>query len=62
MTDKPLPDSPEANRLGCSCPVSGNNKGEGVFLNGARSWNVNPKCPVHADPKWWMRRHVGEIR
>lgn len=62
MTDRPLPDSPEANGLGCSCPVGPNNKGAGKLEDGVLSWSVNPKCPVHGDPRWWMPRRKGLVQ
>jgi hypothetical protein len=50
------PDHPEANKLGCKCPVHyGNNKGEGTVVDGIRSFTVNRDCPIHADPRWWTR-------
>lgn len=63
MIAKPLPDSIEANALGCKCPIAGNggggSRGAGVLEDGVRSWVVDPHCPLHADPKWWMPRHQG---
>jgi hypothetical protein len=51
------PDHPEANKLGCKCPVHyGNNKGDGTVIDGVRSFTVNPQCPVHADWRWWTRK------
>lgn len=51
-----MPDSQEANKLGCSCPVGPNNKGAGMLMDGVRSWEINPACPLHANPKWWLSR------
>ena len=54
MTNKPMPDSPDANRLGCACPTSPNGRGEGVLLDGVRSWTISERCPIHTKPGWWL--------
>lgn len=59
---KPMPDSAEANKLGCSCPVGPNGKGEGVTVEGVREWTINPKCALHSKPEWWMPERRGSVR
>lgn len=49
------PDSPEANRAGCKCPVNGNGSGAGVIDNGVAAWTISPYCPIHTKAAWWMR-------
>lgn len=51
------PDSPEANKHSCKCPVhgGGNNRGEGTVIEGVKSYTVNPDCKIHGNPRWWMR-------
>ena len=48
MTDLPSPGSPEAVKLGCSCPVTGNHHGEGVWTRdyGQLFWTT-PNCKLH---------------
>lgn len=55
---KPMPDSPEANRLGCSCPATGNGmpRGEGLMIEGIRSWTVSRNCPLHSKLEFWLTR------
>lgn len=58
MPSKPMPDSPEANRLGCSCPSgkngNGNQRGEGVVVDGIRERIIDRNCPVHSALAWWL--------
>lgn len=55
---KPLPDSVEANRLGCSCPAgkSGvhDQRGEGKVVDGVREWTISQTCKLHSKPSFWL--------
>ncbi len=55
---RPMPDSPAANALGCSCPAYKNGlndkRGEGQAVDGVREFTVNPTCKLHANPQWWF--------
>jgi hypothetical protein len=51
---RPPPDSPAANQQGCNCPVAGDGKGEGVLIDGVRQFTVNPRCPLHSNPRAWL--------
>lgn len=45
MTSQPNPGSPEAVKLGCICPVIGNQHGKGIGTGGT-FW-TDGKCPLH---------------
>ncbi len=51
MTTKPSPSpgSPEALRLGCTCPVSDNRNGLGIVIKQRIVYWYNLDCPVHAE-------------
>lgn len=54
MTDKPNPGSPEAEALGCTCPVLDNNHGKGIAVTNEGVPDVvfwyHSRCPVHILP------------
>lgn len=62
MPTRDMPDSPEANRLGCSCPSqkngAGNDRGKGVLVDGIREWTINPSCKIHTPAAWWFSRRA----
>lgn len=62
---KPLPDSVDANRLGCSCPAyksgDGAQRGDGVLKDGVREWVVDPRCRIHSNPRWWYSERPANI-
>lgn len=46
------PGSPEAQRLGCTCPVLDNAYGKGAVIDGRiseTSFFTDPECPIHVD-------------
>lgn len=53
MTDRPLPDSAEANKIGCPCPRSDNKNGEGTVTDGVRVFVINPNCTLHSKLSFW---------
>lgn len=63
MKAKPMPpDHPEANRAGCNCPGTCNGSGAGIITTEdgytIKEYTVNPNCPLHGDPKYWLPSHV----
>ncbi len=55
----PLPDSPEANKNGCSCPASENKGGEGTIITDepglpVRQFTINPNCTLHSPTSAWL--------
>jgi len=46
----PAPGSPEAEKMGCLCPVIDNCHGRGAYLNskGEPVFWYNSDCPIHA--------------
>ena len=57
------PGSPEAKRLGCSCPVLDNAYGEGAVIDGqvnAMSFYLDPDCPIHQDKRGLDAKSDGE--
>lgn len=49
MADRPNPGSPEAQKLGCTCPVLDNGHGRGIMLNDgvAFYFYMDSNCPLH---------------
>lgn len=46
------PGSPEAKRLGCTCPVLDNSYGEGAIVEGkvdTEQFYLDENCPIHTD-------------
>ena len=55
MTDvRTNPGSPEAKRLGCTCPVLDNAYGEGAVVDGqvnSMQFYLDPDCAIHQDKR-----------
>lgn len=47
MENKPNPGSTEAQEKGCTCPVVDNHFGEGILIDGEKSWWMTEDCPIH---------------
>lgn len=49
----PAPGSDDARALGCSCPVSDNGRGQGVWTtrDGRPLYWFASDCPVHCPPR-----------
>jgi len=45
--ETPKPGSPEAMKLGCTCPEDVNYGGQGFMLNGESKFWYAKDCPVH---------------
>lgn len=59
---KTNPGSPEAKRLGCTCPVLDNAYGKGAVIDGRISetaFFTSPDCPVHVDQRRLLSADTG---
>ncbi len=55
----PLPDSVDANALGCKCSRELNKSGEGIVITDepglpVRQFVINPLCELHSNTKSWL--------
>ena len=53
-----MPDSPEANRHGCSCPGKANEGGKGIATDLGDGWvctefTIAENCGQHSNPAVW---------